>query len=84
MRQIVGTTVVNLDLPRSSRPVIQNLGPGVLYLDSDPDVTVDSGLQLPVGAVYEFFYPLAGQDVGLSLISSLANTDVRVLVNGDV
>lgn len=83
MRQIVGTTVVNLDLPRSCRPVIQNLGPGVLYLDSDPDVTVDSGLQLPVGAVYEFAQPLAGNEVSLSLISSLANTDVRVLVNGD-
>lgn len=83
MKQVVGITVVNLDLPRSARPVIQNLGPGVLYLDSDPDVTVNSGLQLPVGAVYEFLMPLAGSDAGLSLISSLANTDVRILLNGD-
>lgn len=80
MRILVGTTSTQVASNGRIRPVVQNLGPGVVYIDTDGDVDSTSGLQIPVGAVYEF--PLSGGDSNIWLVSTLANTDVRVVGMG--
>lgn len=65
------------------RIVFQNLGPGVIYFDADAVATTTTGLQLPVGAVYEFPVDTAAE-VSLSFISTQASTDLRyVNIGGD-
>ena len=44
----------NTGYTATQMPVIQNLGPGILYLSSSNTNITTEGLQLPVGAVYEF------------------------------
>jgi hypothetical protein len=81
MRQIVGTTQVHLPTRGQGRYMIQNLGPGKVAYDTEPTVTMTSGLILQVGDVVEM--PLgSGSELGISLISDTANTDVRAIVNG--
>jgi hypothetical protein len=60
-------------------PVIQNLGPGVLYLGATSANLSTEGIQLPVGAVYEF--PRIVQDgAGAVWIQAIgASCDVRTL-----
>lgn len=42
------------DLRKSSQTlVIQNLGPGILYIDSDAEVTTTTGIKLEVGLAWE-------------------------------
>ena len=78
-RLLVGTTPVRVRADRS-RPVIQNLGPGDIYLDTDGDVDENSGLKLPVNAVYEF--PTAGSLSLIYLVATEADTDVRIIQMG--
>jgi hypothetical protein len=61
-----------------AQPIIQNLGPGVLYIGSTNDSLATKGLQLPVGAVYE--YPARLVDGGgyVWLLASGDNCDVRL------
>lgn len=78
----VGTAAVNVtDIVARGKPIIQNLGPGNVYFDSQPGVTAASGVKLVVGATYEFAEML-GDETGLSLIADAANTDVRIIVMG--
>lgn len=81
MQILLGTTPEQIK-GDSSRPVIQNLGPGIVYLDTDPEVTVDSGIKLAVGTVYEF--PTAGSlsIEGIFIVADTADTDVRVMDAG--
>lgn len=79
MRVLVGTTSQKLPADRS-RPVIQNLGPGDVYLDTDGDVDADSGMKLAVGAVYEF--PTSGATSDIWVVATQADTDVRVIEVG--
>lgn len=78
---LVGTTATTL--PRGGRGflIIQNLGPGVIYIDVDETATTSGGLQIPVDAVYEF-PSNAGAEVEVSVISTEASTDVRTLIVG--
>lgn len=77
MKLIVGTTPVVIPGNRS-RPVIQNLGPGTIYVDTDGDVSASDGLKLVPNAVYEF--PAAGgNSAGIYIVSDTADTDVRVV-----
>jgi len=63
----------------SQAPVIQNLGPGTLYVGNTSSNLTTEGLQLPVGAVYEFPAPLA-QGAGAVWIQASGSTcDVRIL-----
>lgn len=81
MKLTVGVAAVPLGLEGTVTPVIQNLGPGDLYLGG-ADVTVADGFKLAPNAVYEYPRDL-GQGAGkIHLVSSMANTDVRVLVVG--
>lgn len=75
----VGTTAVELPVDVGETPVIQNLGPGVLYLDVRPDVSSDTGLRVPVDTAYEW-----PNDITRSVyaVSDTLDADVRVLVVG--
>lgn len=83
MKITVGTTPVSLAVDATSTPVIQNLGPGVLYLDNNAALTAATGLQLAVGDSFEFPGDLTyAGSVGIYMLASVAGTDVRVLVVG--
>lgn len=81
---MVGTTAafVGTTIQGRGRPVIQNLGPGDVYLDMDPVlVTPDTGIKLTVNSVYEV--PTSVGTEELSLVATLADTDVRVIMVGE-
>lgn len=81
MQVTVGVTATPLVFGGGDTPLIQNLGPGTVYLGRDDTVTAGSGIQLGVGAAYEF-----PSDLGVSgsstvyLVSDAAGTDVRYMV----
>ena len=69
----------NTGYTATQMPVIQNLGPGVLYIyNLDINITTE-GLQLPVGAVYEL--PQVVQDgAGAVFVQATGgNCDVRLM-----
>lgn len=78
MQLLVGTNAVAVPSKGRGRPVIQNLGPGNVYFDSDPGVTTTTGLKIAPEAAYEFSSASA-LEKGISLIADAANTDVRVV-----
>lgn len=80
MQIIVGTVSQKIPSGGRTRPVIQNLGPGDVYIDTEGSVTASSGLKLPVGSVYEF--PTAGTLDDIWIVASEAGTDVRVIKVG--
>lgn len=83
MKVTVGASEpVALDLPGTATPVIQNLGPGDLYFDADPEVSTDTGIRIPVNGGYEFPRDLNLGEGSIYLIASERNTDVRYLVVG--
>lgn len=65
-----------------SRPVIQNLGPGNVYLDTDGDVDALSGFRIAAGGVYEFPTSGASSPRGIFMVADAANTDVRIVGMG--
>lgn len=69
----------NTGYTATQMPVIQNLGPGILYVYSASTNITTEGLQLPVGAVYEF--PEVVQDgAGAVWIQATGgNCDVRLM-----
>jgi len=69
----------NTGYTATQMPIIQNLGPGTLYLNTVTTNIATDGLQLPVGAVYEF--PRVVQDgAGAVWIqASGGDCDVRIL-----
>lgn len=75
----VGTAPVQLPVDVGETPVIQNLGPGVLYLDTRSNVAAGTGLKIPVDSAYEWPKDLTKT---VYAIADAANTDVRVLVVG--
>lgn len=82
MKITVGTSAVSLGLDSSSTPVIQNLGPGNVYIDSTDQVTTSTGLKLGVGDVYEFLRDLNQAGGEIFLVADAGNTDVRYVVVG--
>lgn len=80
MRVLVGTEPYQIQGNRA-RPLVQNLGPGNVYLDTDGDVDADSGFKITPGAVYEF--PTSGAfSVGIWMVADVDGTDVRVIGMG--
>ena len=78
---VVGTDqVVEYKVTGAVGPIVQNLGPGILYIGVSSHVTTATGLQIPVHAAYEL--PRAfdhSQERSIFLIATAAGTDVRVL-----
>lgn len=78
MRVIVNTTPAVMPGPQTrSRPVIQNLGPGTVYIDTDENVSTATGFQLSPGTVYEF--PVSGAYSKLYAVADEDNTEVRLV-----
>lgn len=80
MRILVGTSPLPIRATRA-RPLIQNLGPGNVYLDTDGNVDADSGFKIIPNAVYEF-PTSAGNSRGVFIVSDTPDTDVRVIGMG--
>jgi hypothetical protein len=78
----VGTVPVRLPVQGTTRPMIQNLGPGIVYMDRDEDVDATTGIKLEVGDVYEFPTDVSAGGSSVYLISDTADTDVRYMVAG--
>lgn len=80
----VGTSAVQVNPEAVAIPVIQNLGPGIVYIGRTSGVTTSNGMQIPVGAVYE--WPVAigagGSSPDVYAIADTAGTNVRVLSAG--
>jgi len=58
--------------------IVQNLGPGTVYLGTSQGVTAVNGLELVPDAVYEF--PRTANEVTFYAVSTQAATDVRVVL----
>ena len=68
----------NTGYTATQMPVIQNLGPGILYVYNSSTSITTEGLQLPVGAVYEL--PQVVQDgAGVFVQATGGNCDVRLM-----
>lgn len=78
----LGTTAVAIPAGGRGVYVIQNLGPGVVYLDVDADATTTAGIRIGVNELYEFPTIVADESL-YSLISDQVGTDVRYMVIGN-
>lgn len=66
-------------LSQSSRPIVQNLGPGTLYIGPSEDNLLSEGLQLKANCVYEVPAPMVEGLVSLYLQAETTTCDVRIL-----
>jgi hypothetical protein len=73
----VGTTPVALPVDRGETPIIQNLGPGVVYLDTRSNVSTGTGLQVAVNSAYEWPTDVTS---AVYAVADVADTDVRIMV----
>lgn len=77
----VGTEAVRLPSYGPATPIIQNLGPGTVYIGDTEDVTADDGFELAVDAHIKL--SVGSSSAGpIWLISDAADTDVRVVTLG--
>jgi hypothetical protein len=72
----VGSTPVPLSGLGARTCLIQNLGPGVVYMDSSDSVSPSEGFKIAVGAVYET--QGSGGYAQIYLVSD-GTSDVRVV-----
>ena len=79
MKSIVGTTPIPL-LGRigQGRPLVQNLGPGKVYFDTDADVSVETGFELGVGAAFEFAED-SNVTPSVYVVADTADTELRIV-----
>lgn len=71
---VIATTdgAVDLGYSGTQQPIVQNLGPGTLYIGSDPATLLTEGLQLPPDTAYELPTTL---NEGATRIYAQAETD---------
>lgn len=79
MKILVGTEPTRLPFTANATPMIQNMGPGAVYFDSDPDVSPDTGIKMPEGAVYEFPSDLGAGGGSVYFIAEDGEVDLRVM-----
>jgi hypothetical protein len=70
---------INTGYSGSQQPIIQNLGPGNLYIGTTNNDLASNGLFLAAGAVYEFPATLVEGGNAVYLLASGGNCDVRIL-----
>jgi hypothetical protein len=70
---------VNSGYTGTQQPIIQNLGPGDLYIGTASANLTTEGLYLPVGAVYEFPKVVQEGAGAIWLRASGAQCDVRII-----
>jgi hypothetical protein len=73
------TGAYNTGYTATMQPIIQNLGPGTLYVGTSSTNLTTEGLQLTVGAVYEFPKVLVDGAGAVWMQASGANCDVRII-----
>ena len=79
-----GVNPVQLSGVGKGRPVIQNLGPGNVYLGTEEaEADPDAGFKLVPNAGYEFASAAGFEAGGVWITSDAAATDVRVISIGD-
>jgi len=66
-------------IAQTSRPIIQNLGPGTLYIGNIKETLVDEGLQIKPNCAYEVPAPLIEGFVSLYIQADQTSCDVRIL-----
>lgn len=79
MQILVGTDPMPLPFDARATPMIQNRGPGPVYFDSSPDVSPDSGIEMPEGAVYEFPADLGAGGGRVYFVAADGEVDLRVM-----
>jgi hypothetical protein len=79
VRLIIGPEPVRVIPPPTAKPILQNLGPGLLYYDTDDSISADTSIRMPVGSVYEFAESFTRSGSGLWLVADTADTDVRIV-----
>jgi hypothetical protein len=75
----VAAGAVNSGFTGTTQPVIQNLGPGTLYVGTTADNLTTTGLFLPTGAVYEFPEVVVEGPGAIWLQASGGDCDVRII-----
>ena len=74
----VTTSAVSLPIGNNARPLLQNLGPGVVYFGPDLSVSANNGFKLLPGMGYEFPNTLREMDAWASVcVVSDATADLR-------
>jgi hypothetical protein len=65
----------------SQQPIIQNLGPGIIYIGpmNDAETLYFNGLKLVVNAVYEYPTTLVEGANKVYIYADADNTDVRII-----
>jgi len=63
----------------STRPIVQNLGPGTLWLGTSSTTLETYGIKLPVNAVYELPAELILGAGAIYLKATDGNCDVRII-----
>lgn len=82
MQQDVGTIPMDITaFIGRVRPVIQNLGPGDLYVDTDTEASIEGSIKIAVGVIWEFQAAIGEGDT-LSLVATQEDTDVRLMGMG--
>ena len=69
---------VDIDYSGSQMPVIQNLGPGTLYVGSSASNLVSNGLKLVPNSAYEYPRTLVEGPGKVFIQASGGNCDVRI------
>lgn len=82
MQITVGTTPVRFPGRGNARPMVQNLGPGLVYFDNRDNVSIETGIQMPVGSIYEFPTDLQRGGGYVYLVADQDDTDVRFMTVG--
>lgn len=77
MKILVGAAPVALPSSGRTRWLVQNLGPGKVYFDTEEPASTGTGIEIGVGAVYEF--PTSSADDDITLVASAEGTEVRAV-----
>ena len=70
---------VKPSLSRTARPIVQNLGPGTLYLNTSSQNVVAEGIKMEYMAVYEFPTTLVEGPGEIWFAADGDTCDVRIL-----
>lgn len=70
---------VKPSLSRTARPIVQNLGPGTLYLNTSSQNVVAEGIKMEYMAVYEFPTALVEGPGEIWFAADGDTCDVRIL-----
>ena len=66
-------------LSKTSRPIIQNLGPGTLYFNTSGANVIDTGIKMEPLAVYEFPTTLVEGPGAVWFQAETDTCDIRIL-----